>query len=218
MSKAYIIASDLGTGGCKTIALDENAKLVASDNAEYPTHNPHPGWSEQDPSDWISALTKTTRGVLSQFDYAPQDIKGFGIVGVTHNSVLMDKTGEPLRPCILTYDSRSVAECKDLLDEWGDQIYRKTRNTMHSLWSWPQLEWVKKNENDVWGNTSKILFQKDYVRNYIAPSPVTDHIDAEGTLLFDPVNNLWIKDFVAHLGLTDGVLPDTVPSTQVVSK
>jgi len=218
LGKAYIVASDLGTGGCKTVALDQNANLIASDNAEYPTHNPHPGWSEQNPEDWISALTKTTRSVLSQFDCAPGDIKGFGIVGVTHNSVLLDKLGKPLRPCILTYDSRSVGECKDLLDRWGDQIYRKTRNTMHSLWSWPQLEWIKKNEPDVWRNMTKILFQKDYVRNVIAPSPITDHIDAEGTLLFDPVKNQWIEEFVTHLGLEDGVLPETVAATEVVSK
>ncbi|RPI97784.1 MAG: xylulokinase, partial [Chloroflexi bacterium] len=54
------------------------------------------------------------------------------------------------------------------------------------------------------------LFQKDYVRHRLAPSFITDTIDAEGTLFFDPLREQWIPEFCADLGLDPGWLPPVV--------
>jgi xylulokinase len=218
MSDSCVVASDLGTGGCKTLIVDAGGEVIASAQAEYPTAYPHPGWCEQNPEDWVDAVGKTVQATLRQADLSPPQIAAFGLVGVTHNAVLLGERGQLLRPCILLYDTRSQPECDELNARWDDEIFRRTRNSMSPIWTWPQLEWLKRHEPEVWSATRKILFQKDYVRHCLAPSPITDLIDAEGTLLFDPVANEWVEEFVADLGLSKSVLPEVVQPTEVVGR
>jgi len=216
MREAYVVASDLGTGGCKTVVVDASGLVVASAQAEYPTAYLHPGWAEQDPRDWLDAVCATVRAVLAQADLSPSRITAFGLVGVTHNAVLLDRHGQPLRPSILIYDTRSQAECDEISARWGHEVFRRTCNTVSPLWTWPQLLWLKRHEPQVWAATDRILFQKDYVRHCLAPSPVSDLIEVEGSLLFDPVANVWVDEFVADLGLPALALPDVFNPTNVV--
>ncbi|MBT8426315.1 MAG: xylulokinase, partial [Silicimonas sp.] len=46
---------DLGTSGLKAIVIDDTQRLVASASAAIDGSRPHPGWSEQNPADWIAA-------------------------------------------------------------------------------------------------------------------------------------------------------------------
>jgi len=212
----YIVAVDLGTGSCKTVVVDNNAKVIASAQAEYSSAYPQPGWVEQNPQDWLSAVGITIRESLNRGRIKPEEVKALGLVGVTHNAVLLDECWQPLRPCILYLDTRSQAECDQLLEKWGDEIFSRTLNTISPIWTWPQLLWVEKNEPGIWASVDHILFQKDYIRHQIAPSPVTDLIDVEGTLLFDPIKNDWIPEFFNSLGLRSTVLPEICRPTETV--
>jgi xylulokinase len=218
MGSQYVLASDFGTGGCKTLLVDKNGIMVAAATSEYSMRLPQPGWFEQDPQDWLNALGKTVRAVLAQSNISPSDIVAYGLDGVTHNVVLLDENSQPLRPCITIYDTRSSQESEEIKGKWGDAIFQRTRNSISPVWTWPQLLWIKRHEAEIWAKTRTILCQKDYIRNYLAPSPVTDLIDAEGTLLFDPFLNEWIDDFISDLELSASVLPRVVSPTAVVGR
>lgn len=214
----YVVASDLGTGSCKTLIIDQNAKVVGSAQAEYACSYPNPGWVEQNPEDWVNAVGKTIRSALQDTKIDAGQVESFGIVGVTHNAVLLGKDGKPIRDCILYLDTRSQAECDELFDKWADDIYHRTANSITPIWTWPQLLWIKRNEPKHWEQVDKILFQKDYVRHCIASSFVSDHIDAAGTLLFDPRQEEWITDYIEDLELDTSVFPPITNSTEIVGK
>ena len=169
----YILASDLGSGGCKTVILNDAGCVVASASAEYPTYYPYAGWVEQNPDDWYRAFVQTTRQVIAQTDAAASEIVMVGLVGVTHNTVLLDEDDRPLRNCILTFDQRSQSQCRQILDKWGGTVFEQTMNGVSPLWTWPQLLWLKQNEADIWQATKRILFQKDYIRHRLAPTTAT---------------------------------------------
>jgi xylulokinase len=218
MSEAYIVASDLGSGGCKTIVMDLDGQVVATAQQEYPTHYPNPGWVEQDPEDWYTAFCATVRAALDQVAISPGQVAGVGIVGVTHNVVLLDEQDCPLCPTILIFDSRSALQVQTVLGRWGDEVWERTLNDITPVWTWPQLLWIRQNMPDVWRGTRRILFQKDYVRHRLAPAPVTDVIDAGGTLFFDPVREEWIEPFCDDLELDPSWLPQIVEPMDVVAK
>ena len=44
---------DIGSSGTKTLAIDVSGNVLAESVAEYPVHQPRPGWTEQDPEDWF---------------------------------------------------------------------------------------------------------------------------------------------------------------------
>ncbi len=57
---------DIGTSGTKTLAINEQGKILAHAMATYPCYHPKPLWSEQDPEDWWQATVKTVRAVVKQ--------------------------------------------------------------------------------------------------------------------------------------------------------
>ena len=48
---------DLGTSSSKAVIMDENQKILASASRPMDVSRPHPGWSEQEPRDWVGATT-----------------------------------------------------------------------------------------------------------------------------------------------------------------
>ena len=218
MSKSYVIASDLGSGACKTVVLNQQGRVVAAAQQEYPTHYPQPGWVEQDPEDWYAAFCTTVHAVLKQAEVSPRQVAGVGIVGVTHNVVLLDEQDRLLCPTILIFDDRSTAQVQAILARWDKTVSERTLNEVTPVWSWPQLLWIRENRPDVWHATRRILFQKDYVRHRFAPAPVTDVIDASGTLFFDPIQEEWIGPFCENLALDPSWLPKVARPLDVVAE
>ena len=41
-----VIGIDIGTSGTKTIAVDQDGKILASALVSYPLYTPKPGWNE----------------------------------------------------------------------------------------------------------------------------------------------------------------------------
>lgn len=212
---SYVLGSDIGTGSCKTVLLDETGSVVAAAGAEYPTAHPHPGWAEQNPVDWYAAFCQTTRQVLAASSVAPPAIKAVCIVGVTHNPVLLDRDEKVLRPAIHFWDQRSQHQVRKIKERWGNSVRERALNEVSTLWTWPQLFWLRQHEPDVWQRMATILFPKDYVRHRLAPSLLTDTIDPAGTLLYDPRVNEWIEPFIRDLGLPLSALPAIQPATEV---
>ena len=55
---------DIGTSGVKALLIDEHGRALgeASAAAVEPVR-PHPGWSEQNPADWIRAAEEALRAL-----------------------------------------------------------------------------------------------------------------------------------------------------------
>ena len=109
---------DLGTSGIRALLIDENGAPIGSAERHYSVSVPQPGWSEQDPADWVSALEGSVAELQLQFR-AFEDLKGIGIAGHMHGATLLDASGKVLRPCILWNDVRSELEAAQL-----DKVYQ----------------------------------------------------------------------------------------------
>ncbi len=70
---------DVGTSGTKTLLIDDKGKVLAEANAEYPLHQPKPGWTEQNPDDWWQATVKTVCEVLQKSGVNKDDVKAIGL-------------------------------------------------------------------------------------------------------------------------------------------
>ena len=56
-----VIGIDSSTTATKAFAFDARGRIVAEGRAPIPLSNPHPGWFEQEVSDWTGALTKAVK-------------------------------------------------------------------------------------------------------------------------------------------------------------
>ena len=62
-AKDILLGIDFGTGGCKVTAIDCCGNLAGENSVEYPTEFAHPGWSEQNPCDWYSAMCQALKNL-----------------------------------------------------------------------------------------------------------------------------------------------------------
>lgn len=214
----YLLGIDFGGGASKATLLCENGKIVASNSVEYPTYYPHPGYAEQNPVDWYVAVKENIARILEKSGIDKEDISALCLDAATHTAVLTDKNGKILRPAIYWTDSRSTKECAYIRDNYAEAVLNKTLHSVDTIWTLPQLMWVKNNESEVWKNIGKIFFPKDYIRYLLTGEYCTDYIEAEGSMLFDYNTSKWSEELCAILGIGADVLPPVIAPTDFAGK
>lgn len=213
--KRLLLGIDYGTGGCKTTVLDETGAFVGEASTEFATFHDHPGWSEQEPSDWWTALCSSLKK-LSAKGVDLGAVAACSLDGSTHNAVLLGADGRPVRRTIMWTDQRATAECEALRAGWGERIFSTCYQMPAPTWTLPQMMWLKANEPDVLAKTERVLFVKDYVRFLLTGKAATDSIEAQGTLFWDMKRGAWDDELVALAGLKRSAMPAIIAPTDVV--
>ncbi|NLL73666.1 MAG: xylulokinase, partial [Clostridiales bacterium] len=139
------IGVDLGTSSVKLLLMDEAGQIKSIVTREYPLHFPKPGWSEQNPEDWYSALVDGIKELTK--DCNKDEIDGISFSGQMHGMVILDENDKVIRPAILWNDGRTQAECDYLNNEIGrEKISSYTANMALTGFTAPKLLWVRKHE------------------------------------------------------------------------
>ncbi|SON54235.1 Xylulose kinase [Hartmannibacter diazotrophicus] len=169
---------DLGTSGLRALLVDEAGVAIGSTERHYDVLHPHPGWSEQAPSDWIAALEGAVDELHAKYPRFA-DLKGIGVAGQMHGATLLDKSGDVLRPCILWNDTRSHRQAARL--DAADQVRALSGNIVFPGFTAPKLEWVRENEPEVFDKVAKVLLPAAYLNYYLTGDFVADMSDSAGT-------------------------------------
>ncbi|MGL5437567.1 MAG: xylulokinase [Lachnospiraceae bacterium] len=212
----YFIGIDIGTSATKTIIIDQNGNIAASDTCEYPLYQPQNGWAEQDPEDWRKAVFTTLTNVVKKSGVNADAVKGIGLSGQMHGLVMLDEHGKPLGRSIIWCDQRSgrqVEEMKSLmpLSEW----MRITANPPIAAWTAAKILWVREHQPKLLGQCCKILLPKDYVRYCLTGVFATDVSDASGLQLLDVKNRCWSDEVLNVLHIDKELLPRVYESAEV---
>lgn len=214
--KKLLMGIDIGSGGCKVTVIDTNGRVVSKKYSEYQTFYPHPGWAEQNPEDWVEALTKTLFLTFDDEGCSLQEIECITIGATTHTVVLLDREGKILRPAILWTDKRTIDEVQWLKRKHGEMIIRETLHMPNVNWTLPYLVWVRRHEPEVWGKIDRILMPKDYIRYRLTGILATDFMDAHGTMLFNVMERVWSTKVCEAAEIPLNILPEVFPATQVI--
>ena len=130
-----LLGIDIGTTGAKVILLKEDGSISANVTEEYATSTPFPLWSEQTPDDWWSATCSAVTKALQASGKHNSEIKGVGVSGQMVGLVLLDSDGNPLRPCIMWNDQRSLKEAEELYPSaWIEDAFLEA--VSHNKRSW----------------------------------------------------------------------------------
>lgn len=202
----YLLGIDFGGGASKATLIDEKGNIVAESTAEYPTLYPEPGCREQSPDDWIAALCKNTSELLENSGIDPADILCIAADSATHTFLPCDNNFASLMNAVHWTDTRSRAEANALKSEKGDEIFKKTFHKPDTIWTLPQLLWLKNSRPEVFSKIGHIFFEKDYIRYFLTGVFCTDYIEAQGSMLYDCVSQKWSDELCALCGIDISVL------------
>ncbi|MGB7343782.1 MAG: xylulokinase [Pirellulaceae bacterium] len=214
---SYYLGIDIGTSGTKTLLVHADGTVVAEANAEYPLHQPKPGWTEQDPEDWWNATVKTVHAVIKKSKVKPADVKAIGLSGQMHGSVFLDKKDQVIRPALLWNDQRTAAECDEITSAAGGRtaLIKMVANPALTGFQAPKILWLRNNEKRNFDRLAKVLLPKDEIRRRLTGGYVSEVSDASGTLLLDVVKRKWSTKLLGKIGLDADLLPDVVESDEV---
>lgn len=214
----YLLGIDFGGGASKATLLCEDGAICATANCEYETMYPKSGYVEQNPNDWVDAACKNIKSVLSQSGVNPCDICALSFDAATHTAVVMGEDFKVIRNSIYWTDIRSVDEVNFLKENYAEIIEKQVLHKPGTIWTLPELMWIKNNEPEIWSKVRKILFAKDYVRHFFTGDYVTDYIEAEGSMMFDINTMKWSEELCGILGIDTGIMPEIVKPTDIVGK
>lgn len=214
----YLLGIDFGGGASKATLINENGEICATNTCEYPTQYPKPGYAEQNPVDWLKATCENITGVLKKSGIKPDEICCVALDAATHTAVIMDENFEVIRPAIYWTDTRSINETAYLKENYAEIIDKQVLHKADTIWSLPELMWIKNNEPENWAKVKKILFAKDYVRHCLTGDYVTDYIEAEGSMMFDINKMEWSKELCDILEIDTDMMPKIVKPTDVSGK
>ena len=211
----YYIGVDLGTSAVKLLLMDGAGKIRNVVSREYPLRFPQPGWSEQDPQDWIRESFAGIRELTADIDRS--QVAGIGCGGQMHGLVALDAEDRVIRPAILWNDGRTEEETAWLNTEIGKKkLSELTANIAFAGFTAPKLLWMKKNEPENFARIRKIMLPKDYVNYCLTGVHSCDYSDASGMLLLDVEHKRWSREMLEICGVEESWMPQLFESYEIV--
>lgn len=218
MEKTCVLGLDVGTSGCKILALGPDGKILATAVEEYPCYAPREGWSEQDPEDWWTGVTDGIKKILPRI--AGREIRAVSFSGQMHGMVALDENGKVVRRAILWNDQRTGKQCDEITSAAGglNALLGITNNRMLTGYTGGKILWMKENEPENYARTKVVLNPKDYIRYRLSGVLATDVSDASGTGFFNVKERRFAEGFIRKAGLDPALFPDVVESTDAAGR
>jgi xylulokinase len=182
---------DLGTSSVKAVLIDDAQTIVAeATSAPSKTVRLHPGWSEQNPEDWWSAVSGVIDGLAFSHGTALSATSGIGLSGQMYGATVLDAAERPIRRAILWNDTRAEAECRELERREPDYLALAGRRPTAGLTA-PKLMWLRHNESENFARIRTVLLPKDYVRLRLGGERASDMADSSGTFWMNVAGRSW---------------------------
>ena len=193
MSRQYIIAHDVGTGGSKAVLVDTRARVLGSIFEPYPVHYPRSDWAEQEPEDWWRAVTRSTRQLLEKHNVRPKDVLCTTFTTQMLGILPMDAQGRCLQRAIIWLDARGGQQAKRAMRRLlHPSIFAAVAGARLSGKDWiAKIWWLRENAPELYAQTAKILDVNGYLLYRATGEMVIDWTEASVTGMFDLSKKTW---------------------------
>jgi hypothetical protein len=110
VSRPLFIGLDLGTSGCRAMAIDADGRLQAQAAIALPAPLRQGARAEQAPELWWRGVADCLAALLPQI--SAKAVRAIAVDGTSGTLLLVDTDGEPLGPALMYNDGRSQAEAQ----------------------------------------------------------------------------------------------------------
>lgn len=215
----FLIGSDIGTFGTKSVIVDSEGKILADSFEETDIISLRPLWAEQWPQVWLKALCNTIRSVISKSKVDPSEIGGLSISGLYSGSgVPCDKNMEPIRPCLIWMDRRAVNEVEWIRKKIGEEeIFKVTGNAIDTYFGFTKMLWLKFNEPKTWGRIRQLVTTYGYCTYQLTGEVCIDYSSAGNYGgIFDIHKRNWSEKMMKEMGIPRSFFPEEIVESKAV--
>ena len=194
-----ILAVDIGTTSAKAFVITQQGEVLASAREFYPTLRPQPHFAEQNPEEIFHAVRKIIRIAAGKVNGR---VRAVSFSSAMHSLMAVDESGEALTPLILWADLRATAEAIQIKASNSQKLYEETGTPIHPMSPLCKILWLKNNQPEIFGRTSKFIGIKEYVWFRIFGEYAVDHSVASATGLFNAATKSWSPSALITAGIS----------------
>ncbi|MDE6407503.1 MAG: glycerol kinase GlpK [Anaeroplasmataceae bacterium] len=217
----YILVIDQGTTSSRAILFNVNGEAVGQAQQEFKQIYPHPGWVEHDPIDILSSVRSVISTALTEARVKHSELIGMGITNQRESIVMWDKqTGEPIYNAIVWQCRRTMSRCIEL-EEYKEEILKRTGLKLDSYFSASKIEWLLKNVDK-----AKELLDRNrlcvgtidtFLMWQLSGGKIykTDYTNASRTMLYNIHELCWDSMLCDLFGIPKNILPEVCPSSHI---
>lgn len=213
----YLLGVDIGTSSTKTALFDQELNLVCFAKRYYDTKYPMPSAAEQNADDWYDAFCHCCEEILAKTKISASAISAIGISGMSSLGLPVDSEGGPLRAGMIWLDRRAKAQSEFIHNVLGDKLVRSisgNRSDPSSLAA--KIMWLRENEPDVYGKTSKFLHCSSYLVRRLTGRDTANISESGLTQLCDIRTGEYSDYLLEGTGIDRSKLPDIYGCSSVV--
>jgi len=196
-NKDLILSIDNGTQSIRALIYDLNGQLLAKERVTFePYFSKKPGWAEQNPEVFWNSLCTACQNLFADNSQYKKRIAGVALTTQRGTVINLDKDGNPLRPAILWLDQRKIDNPPSAGFLW-ELIFRllKVNDTVNHFKKEAEINWIYKNQPEVWKKTYKFLLLSGYL-TYRLTGEYIDSVGCQvGYIPFDYKKQTWAQDW-----------------------
>lgn len=212
-----LLGIDIGTSACKIAVFEKNGTVIAAGSGDYPVYYPQPGWAEQNPDEWWTAVCETIKTLLEKNHIDAREIAGVGIDGQSWSAIPIDQEGNVLANTPIWMDTRAQDICDRINREIGEEnIFALTGNSLQPSYTTAKILWYKENLPQMYEKIDKILQSNAFIAYRLTGTLSHDMSQGYGVHCFDMKNGCWNDEMCEKMGIPRSFLPELVPCHQVV--
>lgn len=218
---AWVIGADLGTSGCKAAVFDEEGTVVAETVRSYDTHYPEPGFHEQSPDDWWSAVVETISDLVKKVGDSSRRIRAIALSGQSLALIPLGPDGSVLLNRVPIWsDTRAQKESELYFSGISEeQWYLQTGNGFPApLYTLFKVMWLHAHKREIFEKTTTVIGSKDWINFRLTGHIATDPSYASGLGGFDLTAGRYSPELLGQAGVTEDLFPSIVPSSAPVGR
>ena len=213
----YLLGIDVGTSAAKAVLFDETGSAVAWADSPYAVTYPQPGWAEQSPDVWWKGVCDALCVMFTKSDITPRDIAGIGVAGQSWSAVALDRSGAVLCPTPIWTDTRSKAECRQMVERVGeDTLFSLSGNPVQPTYTLPKVLWYKNHLPSVYHKMDKVLQSNSFIAYRLTGRITQDLSQGYGFSCFNMASGVWDRNVCRALGVSPDLLPEILPCHAVI--
>ncbi len=207
----YLIGTDVGTTGTKTVITDENGTVYGKGYREYELHAGPGGKVEQNAADWWDAVVFSVRAALQTVPDR-EKVAAMALSTQGGSTLAVDSDFKPISPAYTWMDARAAEESRELEAENGELIYKISGWRCDASFDPPKMRWLASHEPDVFRRAHQFVSTEEYINMRLTGRSVTDPTNAAMRQLINVAASDWDDTLLLLAGLTRSRLPECLPT------
>jgi xylulokinase len=201
-----VIGVDVGSQGTCAQLIDAGGKLIGASYVAHELSYPRPGWAEQDPRQWRSAIAGAIAEVIREIP--SERVAAISFASQLDGLVAVDKACDPVRPAMIWMDRRADAECDIAAASIDPARLREISGcNLDASHVAAKIAWLCRHEPDAERATRTYLLPGSYVAFHASGVLAIDPSNASSTMLLDVRERRWSGEACEAFGIDPTRLP-----------